>query len=167
MQAPHNNMPIYELLRPFYLWRNYRLHRNNSLWNCRFHLHWYKLFHKPMRKWIPMLDWYRIWLILRSGECMLHLKQLTHWMVPCRFHLHWYKLFHKPMRKWIPLAAYQTPIRQAYHYGKAQNRDRDNHDLNYNLYYTVDVVNPKATIYENKQRSHDGQTAEPDTAAPV
>lgn len=39
-----------------------------------------------------------------------------------------------------------------------QERGRDNHDLNYNLYYTVDVVNPKATIYENKQRSHDGQT---------
>lgn len=39
-----------------------------------------------------------------------------------------------------------------------QERGRDNHDLNYNLYYTVDVVNPKATIYENKQRVHDGQT---------
>ena len=37
-----------------------------------------------------------------------------------------------------------------------QQRGRDNHDLNYNLYYTIDVENPKATIYENKQRSHDG-----------
>lgn len=39
-----------------------------------------------------------------------------------------------------------------------QDRDRDNHDLNYNLYYTIDVENPKATIYENKQKSHDGKT---------
>ncbi len=39
-----------------------------------------------------------------------------------------------------------------------QERGRDNHDLNYNLYYTIDVENPKATIYENKQSSHDGQT---------
>ncbi len=47
-----------------------------------------------------------------------------------------------------------------------QNRDRDNHDLNYNLYYTVDVVNPKATIYENKQRSHDGQTENDEKTTP-
>lgn len=39
-----------------------------------------------------------------------------------------------------------------------QKRDRDNHDINYNLYYTIDVENPKATIYENKQRVHDGHT---------
>lgn len=39
-----------------------------------------------------------------------------------------------------------------------QERGRDNHDLNYNLYYTIDVENPKATIYENKQKSHDGTT---------
>lgn len=39
-----------------------------------------------------------------------------------------------------------------------QKRDRDNHDMNYNLYYTIDVENPKATIYENKQRVHDGHT---------
>lgn len=38
-----------------------------------------------------------------------------------------------------------------------QDRGRDNHDMNYNLYYTIDVENPKATIYENKQRAHDGQ----------
>ena len=44
-----------------------------------------------------------------------------------------------------------------------QNRDRDNHDLNYNLYYTIDVENPKATIYADKQRSHDGQN-ESDTS---
>ena len=47
-----------------------------------------------------------------------------------------------------------------------QSRDRDNHDLNYNLYYTVDVVNPKATIYENKQRSHDGQTENDEKTTP-
>lgn len=47
-----------------------------------------------------------------------------------------------------------------------QNRDRDNHDLNYNLYYTVDVVNPKATIYENKQRAHDGQTENDENTTP-
>lgn len=39
-----------------------------------------------------------------------------------------------------------------------QERGRDSHDLNYNLYYTIDVENPKATIYENKQKSHDGKT---------
>lgn len=39
-----------------------------------------------------------------------------------------------------------------------QDRGRENHDMNYNLYYTVDVENPKATIYENKQKSYDGQT---------
>lgn len=38
-----------------------------------------------------------------------------------------------------------------------QERGRDNHDMNYNLYYTIDVENPSATIYENKQRMHDGQ----------
>ena len=47
-----------------------------------------------------------------------------------------------------------------------QSRDRDNHDLNYNLYYTIDVVNPKATIYENKQRSHDGQTENDEKTTP-
>lgn len=47
-----------------------------------------------------------------------------------------------------------------------QSRDRDNHDLNYNLYYTVDVVNPKATIYENKQRSHDGQAENDEKTTP-
>ena len=47
-----------------------------------------------------------------------------------------------------------------------QSRDRDNHDLNYNLYYTIDVVNPKATIYENKQRSHDGRTENDEKTTP-
>lgn len=37
-----------------------------------------------------------------------------------------------------------------------QGRGRSNHDLNYNLYYTIDVENPKATIYEDKQKVHDG-----------
>ena len=47
-----------------------------------------------------------------------------------------------------------------------QDRGRDNHDLNYNLYYTIDVVNPKATIYENKQKSHDGQTENDENTTP-
>ena len=47
-----------------------------------------------------------------------------------------------------------------------QDRGRDNHDLNYNLYYTIDVVNPKATIYENKQRVHDGQTENDENTTP-
>ena len=47
-----------------------------------------------------------------------------------------------------------------------QERGRDNHDLNYNLYYTIDVENPKATIYENKQRSHDGQTENDENTTP-
>lgn len=33
-----------------------------------------------------------------------------------------------------------------------QQRGRDNHDMNYNLYYTIDVENPKATIFADKQR---------------
>ncbi len=37
-----------------------------------------------------------------------------------------------------------------------QDRGRSNHDLNYNLYYTIDVENPKAAIYEDKQKVHDG-----------
>lgn len=36
-----------------------------------------------------------------------------------------------------------------------QERGRDNHDINYNLYYTIDVENPKATIYAEKQRAYD------------
>lgn len=41
-----------------------------------------------------------------------------------------------------------------------QERGRNNHDLNYNLYYTIDVVNPRAAIYQWKQRSHDSFTEE-------
>lgn len=37
-----------------------------------------------------------------------------------------------------------------------QDRGRDTHDMNYNLYYTIDVENPKATIFENKVRAYDG-----------
>lgn len=47
-----------------------------------------------------------------------------------------------------------------------QERGRDNHDINYNLYYTIDVENPKATIYANKQKSHDGQTENDVTTTP-
>lgn len=47
-----------------------------------------------------------------------------------------------------------------------QERGRDNHDMNYNLYYTIDVENPKATIYANKQKSHDGQTENDVTTTP-
>jgi len=47
-----------------------------------------------------------------------------------------------------------------------QERGRDNHDMNYNLYYTIDVVNPKATIYENKQRVYDGQTENNEKTTP-
>lgn len=47
-----------------------------------------------------------------------------------------------------------------------QERGRDNHDLNYNLYYTIDVENPRATIYENKQKSHDGQTENNEKTTP-
>ena len=39
-----------------------------------------------------------------------------------------------------------------------QERGRDNHDMNYNLYYTIDVENPKATIFEDKQQSANGQS---------
>jgi len=39
-----------------------------------------------------------------------------------------------------------------------QDRGRDNHDMNYNLYYTIDVVNPNATIFEDKIRVYDNQT---------
>ncbi len=39
-----------------------------------------------------------------------------------------------------------------------QERGRSNHDMNYNLYYTIDVENPKATIYADKQRAYDGKT---------
>lgn len=38
-----------------------------------------------------------------------------------------------------------------------QDRERDNHDINYNLYYTIDVENPKATIFEHKERAYDGK----------
>lgn len=37
-----------------------------------------------------------------------------------------------------------------------QQRGRGNHDMNYNLYYTIDVENPQAVIYADKQRLHDG-----------
>lgn len=47
-----------------------------------------------------------------------------------------------------------------------QNRDRDNHDMNYNLYYTIDVENPKATIYADKQRAHDGQNESDSSTTP-
>lgn len=39
-----------------------------------------------------------------------------------------------------------------------QERGRDNHDMNYNLYYTIDVENPKAAIFENKVRAYDGRS---------
>lgn len=39
-----------------------------------------------------------------------------------------------------------------------QERGRDNHDMNYNLYYTIDVENPSATIFEDKQQSANGQS---------
>lgn len=47
-----------------------------------------------------------------------------------------------------------------------QDRGRDNHDMNYNLYYTIDVMNPKATIYDNKQRSYDGQVENNENTTP-
>lgn len=37
-----------------------------------------------------------------------------------------------------------------------QSRGRDNHDMNYHLYYTIDVENPKATIFADKQRWANG-----------
>ena len=43
-----------------------------------------------------------------------------------------------------------------------QDRGRSNHDMNYNLYYTIDVVNPKATIFEDKVKAYD-DTIETDT----
>ena len=39
-----------------------------------------------------------------------------------------------------------------------QQRGRCNHDMNYNLYYTIDVENPKATIFEDKVRAYDNTT---------
>lgn len=39
-----------------------------------------------------------------------------------------------------------------------QQRGRDNHDINYNLYYTIDVENPKATIFADKQRVANGRS---------
>lgn len=39
-----------------------------------------------------------------------------------------------------------------------QSRDRASHDVNYNLYYTIDVENPKATIWQGKERAFDGKT---------
>ena len=39
-----------------------------------------------------------------------------------------------------------------------QDRGRDNHDMNYNLYYTIDVENPRAVIYEDKQKAANGST---------
>jgi hypothetical protein len=39
-----------------------------------------------------------------------------------------------------------------------QERGRDNHDMNYNLYYTIEVANPKAAIFENKVRAYDGRS---------
>ena len=33
-----------------------------------------------------------------------------------------------------------------------QERGRNTHDMNYNLYYTIEVENPKATIFADKQR---------------
>lgn len=47
-----------------------------------------------------------------------------------------------------------------------QERGRDNHDMNYNLYYTIDVENPSATIFADKQRSHDGQSESETTTTP-
>lgn len=39
-----------------------------------------------------------------------------------------------------------------------QERGRNTHDMNYNLYYTIDVKNPKATIFADKQRSANGSS---------
>lgn len=39
-----------------------------------------------------------------------------------------------------------------------QDRGRDNHDMNYNLYYTIDVENPTASIFEDKIRVYDGKS---------
>ena len=50
--------------------------------------------------------------------------------------------------------------------GRDANRSIDNHDMNYNLYYTIDVENPKATIYADKQRAHDGQNESDSSTTP-
>lgn len=47
-----------------------------------------------------------------------------------------------------------------------QERGRDNHDMNYNLYYTIDVENPSATIYADKQRAYDGKTDSDQSTTP-
>ena len=39
-----------------------------------------------------------------------------------------------------------------------QERGRNTHDMNYNLYYTIDVKNPRATIFADKQRSANGSS---------
>lgn len=39
-----------------------------------------------------------------------------------------------------------------------QDRGRSNHDMNYNLYYTIDVTNPSATIFADKVRAYDNTT---------
>lgn len=47
-----------------------------------------------------------------------------------------------------------------------QQRGRDNHDINYNLYYTIDVENPKATIFEDKQKAANGSTTSDQKTTP-
>jgi len=47
-----------------------------------------------------------------------------------------------------------------------QERGRANHDMNYNLYYTIDVENPRATIYADKQRAYDGKTDSDSSTTP-
>lgn len=47
-----------------------------------------------------------------------------------------------------------------------QQRGRDTHDMNYNLYYTIDVENPKATIFEDKQKSANGSSTSDSKTTP-
>lgn len=54
-----------------------------------------------------------------------------------------------------------------------QQRGRDTHDMNYNLYYTINIENPRATIFADKVRiydntaDHDTQTTPYDTTSDV
>lgn len=47
-----------------------------------------------------------------------------------------------------------------------QDRGRSNHDMNYNLYYTIDVTNPSATIFADKVRAYDNTTDNETTTTP-
>lgn len=46
--------------------------------------------------------------------------------------------------------------------GRENEKKLDWHAVNYNLYYTIDVVNPKAAMYESKQKVHDGMRETPE-----